>query len=131
MKRLTIMCIGLSILVMTGLLALPVIAQGGGSQDNKQVVIIQTDGTLVPDSFILSKTGKNGLPKRAKWINETGHDVYITFDNSPFTGRSFKVSKTGGTAESGDIRPDAKPTDQQTKYVYKVNADDPEVIIRN
>ena len=106
---------------------------------DEQVVVILEDGkTTIPERFILSKTGKDGFPKRVQWINEgTEHDVDITFANSPFMTKSFKVIKKGGKAESGDINPNAKPTDPDTQYTYEAKpesaaiAADPEVIIRN
>ena len=106
---------------------------------DEQVVVIKKDGTAVPDRFILSKAGKNGLPKRVTWIaDDKEHDFQVIFDGgkSPFTKEPIVV-KGGGPEGSGDIKPEIKPNEDGTPYHYIVGskareiAADPEVIIRN
>ena len=103
----------------------------------KEVRILK-DGTAVPDPCILSKTGKDGLPKRANWVaDDKEHDFHVTFEKeSPFKKKLFIVSN-GGPEPSDDIRAEVKTEPEGTHYEYKVEskaraiAADPEVIIRN
>jgi hypothetical protein len=95
--------------------------------------LILKSGKADPDSCPLSKTGKDGLSKRIKWVAEDKeHDAHVTFAESPFGSKAFTVRK-GGEAHSGDIRPEAKEDTYHydAKSEEKEVAADPEVIIRN
>ena len=104
-----------------------------------QDILIYANGTAVPDSCTLSKTGKDGLPKRVNWVaDDKKRDFSVTFEQgSPFKEKLFTV-KQGGPEPSNDITVEVKP-DEAKHYKYMVRlidkekevAADPEVIIRN
>lgn len=106
MKRLSTMCIGLSILVMAGLLAMPVIAQEGGNQ-----------GKAMANASASAQAPTGEKPKEDRWegiVTRTNRDKKI------LTVRQ----RTSAAVEKDVMYDDSTKWESQEHHSKKINVID-------